>query len=354
MSYRLAAASVSLLLGTLLLAAPAIAQNRYESRQSAPGLSDNPFNDPTVDSLTSGRITGTVRTFDGHAVSEAKVEAREVDRGTTFYTTQSDSSGSFALYNIPPGTYDVTVSSGVDQAHEQVQVGPAIGDSTVDIRLANKPAGAGSGPTVSLTQYRIPAKARALYEKAAQAMSHGKIDEANNRVNAALAICPRFPEALTLRGMLQANAGKSKEAIADFQQAIQYDGSFAIAYIALASVLNSSARFDESLPVLGQAERLAPNAWQIYFEFARANIGKRNFAEGLHNIDRASELQGGPQKEDPELHLVRGYALIGLNEMPRASHELETFLAREPHGEMADHARVMLDKLRAQTITADK
>ena len=83
------------------------------------------------------------------------------------------------------------------------------------------------------------------------------------------------------------------EAIADFQQAIQYDANYAVAYLALASVFNSTGRFDEALPVLGQAERLAPNAWQIYFEFARANIGKGNFAEALHNIDRASELQGG-------------------------------------------------------------
>ena len=40
-------------------------------------------------------------------------------------------------------------------------------------------------------------------------MSHGKIDEARNKVNAALAICPKFPEALTLRGMLEEDAGKS-------------------------------------------------------------------------------------------------------------------------------------------------
>ena len=154
--------------------------------------------------------------------------------------------------------------------------------------------------------------------------------------------------------MLQANAGKPTEAAADLQQAIQYDANYATAYLALAAVFNSSGRFRESLPVLGQAERLNPNLWQIYFELARADIGTGKFAEALRNIDRSSELQGGPQKEAPEVHLVRGYALIGLNEMPRASHELETFLAREPHGEVADHARVMLDKLRATTVTADQ
>ena len=33
---------------------------------------------------------------------------------------------------------------------------------------------------------------------------------------------------------------------------------------------------------------------------------------------------------------------------------LKTFLAREPRGELADHARIILDKLRATTVTASQ
>jgi hypothetical protein len=352
MSYRWAAAPLALLFGTLFIAAPAVAQDRLDPRQSAPGFSSNPFNDPAIDNFSSGRIIGTVHTFNGHAVANARIEACEVDRGTTYFTTQSDPSGSFALYNVSPGTYDVTVSAGANEAHEQVQVGPAFANSSVDFHLADKTAGPGSGPTVSLSQFSVPAKARALYEKAVHALQHGKPDDSRNKVNAALAIYPKFPEALTLRGMIEADAGNPTAAIADLQQSIQYDSNYAAAYLALAAVFNSSGRFDESLPVLGQAERLAPNTWQVYFELARADIEKAKFAEGLRNIDHASDLQGGPQKEAPELHLVRGYALIGLTEMPRAAQELETFLAREPHGDLADHARTMLEKLKANTITA--
>jgi thioredoxin-like negative regulator of GroEL len=355
MHYHFAAAPVSLLLGVLFIGVPTLAQDRQDPRRGTPDFSSDPFNDPSPDGFNTGRITGTVRTFDGHAVSNAKIEARGIERGTTYFTALSDSSGSFALYNISPGTYDVTVSSGTDEAHERVQVGAAFADSGLDIRLGNKIASPrGSGPTVSFSQYSVPPKARSLYEKAVQSMGHGKTDDSLNKVNAALAICPKFPEALTLRAMLRANAGKLNDAAADLQQAIQYDANYATAYLALAAVFNSSGRFRESLPVLGQAERLNPNLWQIYFEFARADIGTGKFAEALRNIDHSSDLQGGPQKESPEVHLVRGYALIGLNEMPQASRELETFLAREPRGESADHARILLDKLRATTITADK
>jgi len=354
MYYRLATASFSLLLGTLLIAAPTVAQNRHDPQPSASGLPGNPFDNSAADGFSSGRITGTVRTFDGHAIGNAKIEARDVERGTTYFTALSDSRGSFALYNISPGTYDVMVSAGTDVTHERVQVESGTANSNVDIRLGNKPSGPGIGETVSLSQYSVPAKARGLYEKALQAMQHGKTDDSRNKVNAALAICPKFPEALTVRGMLEGDAGKPTEAIADFQQAIQYDSTYAAAYLALGSMFNSTGRFDDALLMLGQAERLAASAWLVYFEMARADVGKGKFAEALRNIDRSSELQGGVAKESPELHLVRGYALIGLTEMPQAAHELETFLAREPRGELADHARIILDKLRATTVTASQ
>lgn len=358
MSHRLATASFSLLLGTLLIATPTVAQDRHYPQQSASGLPGNPFDNSVPDGFSAGRITGTVHTFEGRAVSNARIEARDVGRGTIFVTALSDSSGSFALYNISPGTYDVTVSAGNDVTHERVEVESGSANSNVDIRVGNKPSepasGPGGGETVSLSQYSVPAKARGLYEKAMQAMLHGKLDESRNKANAALAIYPKFPEALTLRGMIEAQVGKSTEAIADLQQAIHYDPNYAAACLALGSVYNSTGRFDDALLLLGEAERLAAKAWLVYFEVARADIGKGKFAEALRNIDRSSELQGGVEKEAPELHLVRGYALIGLTEMPQAAHELETFLAREPRGEVADRARIILDKLRATTVTASQ
>ncbi len=173
-------------------------------------------------------------------------------------------------------------------------------------------------------------------------------------MNAALLIFPKFPEALTLRGALEKDAGKFAEAISDLQQAIQYDASFAVAYLALASVFNSTGRFAEALPVLTQAERLTPNLWYVQFEIARAKLGMGQFTDALRSVDRAAELAGGPQQEPPAIHLMRAYALIGLGERPRATTELETLLARQPSGRFADDARTLLDKLRASAITASQ
>jgi hypothetical protein len=67
MSYRLAAACASLLLGMVFMAAPTLSQGRRDLQPSAADFSQSPFGDPDAGSFNSGRITGTVRTFDGHA-----------------------------------------------------------------------------------------------------------------------------------------------------------------------------------------------------------------------------------------------------------------------------------------------
>ncbi len=352
MLYRFTAASLLLFFASLF-PATAAAQSRPVSKEGTPEFSS----DASATGVGFGSITGSVRTFDGHGIGNANVEVRSIGRGGRFYTARSDSSGSFALYNIPPGDYEVTASAGVDEAHERVQVSSFADNTSVDLRMRGTNDGkavAAGGPSVSLSEMRVPAKARSLYEKAARSMSRGKLDDALSKVNAALAIFPEFPEALSLRGALEANAGKQNEAIADLQNALQLDPNYALAFLTLASIYNSSGRFADALIVLGEAERVAPNAWQTYYELARAQTGTGKFADALRNAERASELQGGPQKELPELHLVRANAFIGLGELPRARQELETFLAHQPNGHLADEARAVLDQLRASSVTASR
>lgn len=331
---------------------------RAQQDRPVPPSSQIDTSDPVGLSFNSGRVTGTVRTTDGHPVSGASIELRDVGRDSELFSARSESNGSFALYNIPTGTYELDITSGSNDASERIDVGPASSNESLNIRLpdASSPSAskAGSDSTVSLSQYVIPAKARSLYKKAAQSMNRGKLDDSLNQVNAALSICPKFAEALTLRGMLQQDTGHQAQAVTDLQQAIQDDPNYPFSYLALARLFNSIGRYQESLPILAKAEQLAPDAWQTYFELSRAEVEKGDFSSALHDVDHASQLQGGPAKELPELHLIRGYALIGANEIPAAVRELQTFLARQPQGRIADHAREVLNQLHATSATAER
>jgi len=237
---------------------------------------------------------------------------------------------------------------------EEVGLSPGGVESGVDLRMrgTSEAAGTDSSSTVSVAEYEVLAKARSLYEKAAEAYLKGKKDEAQSRVDAALKAYPKYAQALTLRGLLKVDAGKKDEAIGDFTEAIQRDPHYVLSYLALASVYSSSGRFDDAMPLLNQAEKLAPNAWQTYFELARANVGKHQYRAALTNIDQSSRLIGGPEKEQPEFHLVRGYALIGLAEIPRAVAEFNAYLAKKPNGEIAERTRSVIARLQASTITS--
>jgi len=363
MSYRLVAASLSLFLTTLVPFDNAVAQ-----RRGNPGTGSGPMSSgPSPSTITNdgplgdtgesfGRITGTVRTMDGNSLANAKIEARDLRRKNTSAISRSDSNGTFALYNILPGDYEITATNGSDEERETVHVRSSSDFVTVDFRLPNRSAPGdqkvGNRSTVSVAQYSVPAKARSLLEKAVQLKTQGKFDESLEKVNAALAISPKFSKALTLRGMLEENAGKKDAAKADYQQAIQNDAAYPVAYLALGSLLNSTGQFQESLPILAQAERLDPRAWQIQFELARANLAKGDFTVALRQIDRASELQGGLQKALPEIHLIRGYTFLGLKDNPKAIEEVNFFLAHKPNGPAADEARHVLAQLQEQSATA--
>jgi len=349
-------ASLMLVLGsslTLIPIRPALAQARPDLQTGMHSLSD-PFSEPGV-GLGNGRISGMVRTVDGHAVPDADIVLHDITHSSTFTTTHADPNGSFVFSGLAPGNYDVTASAGVQQANQRVQV-PQIGEATVDFRLPNREsAGSGSASraTVSFAHYRVPAKA-SLYEKAAQLMARGKVDQAFEKANEALSVFPKFPEALTLRGIINEKANKAGEALQDYQLAVQCDAGFPLAYLAMASALNSLGRFSDAMLVLGQVDRIAPDRWEISYEFARASIGKYDFEGALRNIERASQLHGGPQNDSAAIHLVRGYALLGLSNLSKASNEIHAFLAKQPSGRASDAAREVLSRMQSTTTTASR
>ena len=70
----------------------------------------------------TGAITGTVTDSTGAVIAKATVTAREVGTGTT-RTVTSDASGLYAITNLLPSSYEVTVdAAGMEKISERVQV----------------------------------------------------------------------------------------------------------------------------------------------------------------------------------------------------------------------------------------
>lgn len=268
--------------------------------------------------------------------------------GNVVNSVETNSSGSFEFSLIPAGTYLVVATSGLRQASESVDTSafPAM----VSLRMpADKPEDGVAGHSISVMQYRIPAKAREEYRKAHEALAKGKMEEAGRHLAKALALCPDYADALTLRGVLELNQNDSQAAIADLDKAIKADGNYAMAYMVMGSALNMESKFDEAIRTLQRGESLAPDLWQAYFEMGKAYIGKADYPSALRQLERAENIA---PLEYPLIHLLRGQALLGMKQYPEAMTALQAFLQKDPQGPNSEHARKMLE--RAQAFMANK
>lgn len=318
---------------------PAWAQGTHRlSDEPYRGLNKLPNGDPAV----SRTISGTVLTIEGRAIRDAYIAVRNLN-GTLQASGYSLPNGTFA-FDLPPGHYDVIATVGVQEARQQVRV--ELGPTEVELRMASLTAtrGSGSSHSISVTEMKVPDRARQGMDKAERAFRKNKLDEARKETDKALQIAPGYARALTLRAVLDLNDNKVDQAQRELETAIESDSRYGMAYVVLGSVYNMKSRFDDALRTLRQAISLVPNSWQVYFESAQALLGQGQYSDSLREVDRAAQFV--PEKY-LAIHLVRAHALLGLKDYRAAATELEQYLGGDPNGLDSTQARQTLDQLRA-------
>ncbi|MGB8886577.1 MAG: carboxypeptidase regulatory-like domain-containing protein [Candidatus Korobacteraceae bacterium] len=295
---------------------------------------------PARSNNNSGVVTGAVLSFDGHPLSGVPVELYDAN-STVVARAETAPSGTFALYDVPPGYYEVTSLAGGAEARRFVDL--STGRSTVELSFlsSGQPPMPGNA-MISVAQMTVTESARKLYEKASYSVGKKDYPKARQWVDQALQRQASFPEALTSRAFLERNAHEIEAAARDCEAAMQIDPYHGPAYSTLASVYNLQGRYDDALRTLDEGVAVSPQSWQMYFEMAKASIGKRLYSQGLQLMDTAERLGGFNY---PEIHLVRAYALVPLKFYREARTELQTFLARQPKGENAERARQLLASL---------
>jgi Tfp pilus assembly protein PilF len=313
-----------------------------------PGSS--PQNGPDMKRAGTGMIMGSVRTLDGKPVANARVEVSSLAPGQRMVTAYTSQDGSFTVAGLSTGDYEVRAESGVLETSARVQVGD--GQTWITMRLPNSAAQdrGGRAPTVSVQQLRVPEKAASFLAKAHQALDKRKLDDAANYVSKALASYPEYAQALTLRAVLEMQQEKYDQAAADANHAIQDDPNYGTAYLVMGATFNCHKKFEDALRSLARAEALMPNAWQGYFESSKALLQLSKFQEALQESNRALALNDA--SVHPELHLIKGYAYIGLRAYGAAVTELEQYTSKFPNGADATHVRSDLEKIRPLAAAA--
>jgi Flp pilus assembly protein TadD len=301
---------------------------------------NSPFSSAHADNRS---ISGTVQDTQSNGLKDVRVELSDAN-GVVVGSTYTGVSGRFEFSRLSPGVYTVIATAGLQQTSERVDASNFSNSVNVRMQGAGKPTDGVDGNSISIAQYRVPAKAREAYRKAHEAVEKGKMDDAHKHLARALELCPNYAEALTLRGVLALNQQDSQAAIADVDKAIQADGNYPMAYLVMGSALNMQGKFDEAIRSLQRGQSLAPNFWQGYFEMGKSYIGKADYPDALRQLERAQSLAPA---DYPLISLLRAHALLAMKQFPEAMTALQAYLQKDPQGPNSEKARKMLEQAQA-------
>jgi lipoprotein NlpI len=303
-----------------------------------------PEADTSQMSIASGSISGSVRTMDNRPVNNAKIEVRNIANGSAVAYGYTGPSGSFELNNLPSGSYEVVATSGMSEARQDFRMDNFPVQFTLRLPHTGDSTFSPGQQTISIQQMQVPDKAKDALKKARNAADKGKLEEARQQIGKALAIDPKYSDALTFRGIVNMETGDYKSAGNDFQQAIQFDNNNALAYIGMGSLYNMSNQYDDALRELDRGVTLNPTAWQAHYEMSKAELGKGDFSAALKEVDKA---QGLIDHEFAPLHAVRGHALLGIKSYSDAVAEFEKYLKEDKDSPTAVKVRQRMEEAKA-------
>ena len=304
----------------------------------------------SLDKLQLSNISGVVIGSDGTPAPDVRVEIRNEQTSRVVASAYTNDRGVFSFGGLPIASYDIAAMRGLAETHERL---PA-GDFGMNLRLRLPTANASASQvdgnaTVSVSEYKVPQKARDAYHKAEVALSKNHPDDVKKELAKALNIYPDYAPALTLRGVILLDAAHPEAAVNDFDHAIKSDPGYALAYTAMAAALNELHKYDDALRVADRGVTLSPNAWQSHFEMAKAYVGKADYEHALQQLSKAQSFL---PKEYAPLHLVRAHVMLALKNYTDAMAELQQFLTLAPQDPNAGAARETMGKLKAFMASA--
>ncbi len=283
-------------------------------------------------------VRGSLRNNDDNRPLEMiRVELRTIT-GQTLGTAFSRSNGEFEFYGIPNGVYYVVVEEkGYEPIRESVEI-YNVGRAGLFLFLKRaSDVFSAPGKTISVREMQIPGKARDALQKGIERL-HEKRDYKGSLdfFQRAVAQYPSYYEAYYEMGLAYLRLDQIAESEQALRKSIELSqGRYADAYFLLASVLSNKQEFAEAQTLARQGLELNGNAWQGYFEMARALFGQNQFETAEKNA-----LEARTRKPDfPLIHLLLANLHLRKRDYPSLLEDLDTYLKLEPNGTMSEQAR---------------
>ena len=215
------------------------------------------------------------------------------------------------------------------------------------------------GMTLSAAPYQAPKDARRAYENGLEAERKGRLADARQYFEKAVAIYPKYTSAwFQLGGVLQKQAQKESARTA-YTRATTIDSKFLPPYLSLASMAFEAEDWTQLLNLTNHVLELDPLKYgditgyildldpldyaEAYFYNSAANYNLNKFQDAEKSGLKAERLDVRPRF--PQLHLLLAEIFARKNDYATAIAETKIYLEIVPHAKNADQVREQLAKL---------
>lgn len=331
----------------LVLAISIIALHSYgaQAQEQPPPINRIPIPRTTT---ALGSITGRVVLPSGHPVNDrVKITLSTLnDPGMLVYT---DTNGQFNFSGLPQGTYSVEVSGDrklYDTVTEQVTLLRGMrANLVINLRERGASTNKKAGGVVSVAELDtgVPAAAKKEYEKGSKLSLEGKTKEAIAQFQRALEIHPAYLKARNDLGVQYILLKQWAEAIEQFEAAIDINPKSFNPRLNIGIALVELQRNAEALDHLNTAVSIDSSspAAHLYLGIAALQIEDLSAAES--QLSTALSMGGA---EHTVAHFFLANVHLKKGDRDRAIIELKTYLQKAPGGDKASQARRLLDELK--------
>ncbi|HVF29125.1 MAG TPA: tetratricopeptide repeat protein [Pyrinomonadaceae bacterium] len=293
-------------------------------------------------------ITGRVLLPSG-GVADNGVRVTLRDSTLPLATTPADRNGEFKFANLAEGIYFVEVVGDgklYEPVTQQVELVRGRGANlTIYLKPKSEVRDAKARDrSVSLAELnqKVPAGARKEYEKSLKLAEDGKTEQAVERLRQAIAL---YPDYLTARAQLGAQYLKLKmpaEAVEQFEAALRIDPKAFRPRLNIGIVAVEQKDYPTAINHLRQALTADASDPAPHLYLGIALLGTDDLQSSFDELSKAIIL-GNSDYAVAHYYIAFIHAKRG--ERADAVRELKAYLESSPTGELADHARVMLDRM---------
>ena len=196
---------------------------------------------------------------------------------------------------------------------------------------------------VSVSDFRIPARARKEFDKANELLARQNLTQALQKLNRAIAIYPAYAVAYNNVGVVCGLLGDPEREREAYEKAISIGDHFALAYVNLGRVDIIAGNFADAEAAWIKASAFDPSDPMTLILLTYSELKDGHLEDAIANGEKAHALS----KPHAISHRIAARVFEQKRQADRAVAELQTFLEEEPTGPRADTARKELDIVRA-------